>query len=65
MIGRILGELAGRSRRVPRQGLLILSSKNGNQNYYKGKGVKSTGVHTRKGKPESNQKSETILLDCP
>ena len=51
MIGKILSELAGRGRRVPREGLLRLSSKNGNQNFYKGKGVKSTGVHTSIGRP--------------
>ena len=51
MIGRILSQLAGRGRKVPRQGLLQLSSKNGNANYYKGKGVMSTGVHTSKGTP--------------
>lgn len=49
MIGRLLAELAGRGRRVPRQGLLTLTSKRAPRNFYKGKGVKSTGRHTRKG----------------
>lgn len=49
MIGRILGELAGRGRSVPRQGLLILNSKRGPRNFYKGKGVKNTGKSTSKG----------------
>jgi len=49
MIGRILGELAGRGRKVPRQGLLVLNSKRGPRNFYKGKGVKSTGKSNSKG----------------
>ena len=49
MIGRMLGELAGRGRRVPRNGLLILNSKRGPRNFYKGKGVKNTGKSGNKG----------------
>lgn len=49
MIGRILAELAGRGRKVPRQGLLVLNSKRGPRNFYKGKGVKNTGISTSKG----------------
>ncbi len=46
---RLLAQLAGRSRRVPREGLMVLNSKRGPKNFYKGKGVKSTGRHTSKG----------------
>lgn len=39
-----------RGRRVPRRGFeTVLSSKRGNKNFYKGKGVPSMGRHTRKG----------------
>ena len=49
MIGRILGQLAGRGRKVPREGLLVLNSKRGPRNFYKGKGVKNTGKTGNKG----------------
>ena len=38
-----------RYRRVPNKGFKRLTSKQGNKNYYKGKGVKSAGHHTRLG----------------
>ena len=45
-----LGVFSGRGgRRVPRKGFTQLTSKLGNKNYYKGKGVPSVGHHTRKG----------------
>jgi large subunit ribosomal protein L41 len=40
----------GRARRVPRKGFTQLLSKQGNKNFYKGKGAIPTGRHTRKGK---------------
>ena len=38
-----------RYRRVPSSGFKRLTSKQGNKNYYKGKGVQSTGHHTKLG----------------
>ncbi|KAK9833988.1 hypothetical protein WJX81_000994 [Elliptochloris bilobata] len=38
-----------RYRRVPAKGFKRLTSKQGNKNYYKGKGVQSTGHHTKLG----------------
>jgi len=38
-----------RYRRVPSKGFKQLTGKYGNKNYYKGKGVKSTGHHTKLG----------------
>ena len=48
----VLGAFAaalGRSRRVPRKGFTLLTSKQGPKNFYKGKGAASTGKHTSKG----------------
>jgi hypothetical protein len=36
---------------APRAGFTALTSKRGNKNFYKGKGARSTGHHTRKGAP--------------
>ena len=49
MLLRALGVFTGRGRRVPRKGFTQLTSKLGPKNFYKGKGVPSTGHHTRKG----------------
>lgn len=38
-----------KGRRVTRTGFTVLNSKRGNKNFYKGKGVQSTGTHTSKG----------------
>ena len=45
---QLLGS-ALRYRRVPSKGFKQLTGKYGNKNYYKGKGVKSTGHHTKLG----------------
>ena len=47
--GNILTALACRARRVPRTGYTQLTSKIGPRNFYKGKGVPSTGRKTSKG----------------
>lgn len=48
MLTNLLSALA-RSRRVPRKGFTQLTSKRGNKNFYKGKGVQPVGHHTNKG----------------
>jgi len=48
MLGVFTGFLRGRL--VPRTGLSQLTGKRGNKNYYKGKGCRTMGRHTRKGK---------------
>jgi hypothetical protein len=45
----MLGAAAARGRRVPRAGFAALTSKIGPVGFYKGRGVKATGRHTRKG----------------
>ena len=35
---------------MPRAGWLVLNSKRAPRNFYKGKGVRSVGKHTKKGK---------------
>ena len=48
-IWAMLGAAAARGRRVPRLGWATLTSKIGPVGFYKGRGVKATGKHTRKG----------------
>lgn len=50
LLGGILAAL-GRSRRVPRRGFNVLTSKQGPRTFYKGKGAAPTGKHTSKGRP--------------
>ena len=49
MFTSILAQMAGRGRKVPRAGWLVLNSKRAPRNFYKGKGVRSVGKHTKKG----------------
>jgi hypothetical protein len=58
----ITGLVRGLGRQVPNSGMKQLTGKYGNKNYYKGKGAKSMGRHTSKGKSQTHVHS-TVLID--
>jgi hypothetical protein len=58
----ITGLVRGLGRQVPNSGMKQLTGKYGNKNYYKGKGAKSMGRHTSKGKSRTHVHS-TVLID--